>query len=205
MLDMYDSALGELRASKLALQEQFFRGAEAAEAAFTEALAKAADALLATTAAADAAGGAGSGGSGSRRAAHGLDSAAGGGGSSGGSSGGAGGGGGGLFSELDEELAALLMDREAMASALAGAHEARVARILKREAELRGREERRCSGAVSDGRAGELARNRGRVAEIRALGAAARARVAAALAGADGTLLSEGGGPGGVLGQDSDR
>jgi hypothetical protein len=51
MLDMFDSSLGDLRLSKLALQEAFFRGAEGAELKFTELCAKEGAAIHAQAAA----------------------------------------------------------------------------------------------------------------------------------------------------------
>jgi hypothetical protein len=150
MLDMFDSSLGELRVTKLAMHEAFFRGVEAANVAFSDLVSKSALAL------ADA---------GAGRA---PDAA------------------------LDDELAALLVDREALVGACLGANEARVARVLKKEAELRAREEKRCAGAVAGERAAEYARNRGRVGEARAVAAACAARVAKALDGADGVVLAEG-------------
>jgi len=148
MLDLFDSSLGELRVSKLAMHETFFRGVEGANVAFSDAVAKAAAAL------ADAAG-AGA-------------------------------------PDLDEELAALLADREALGGACMGASEARVARVLRKEAELKAREERRVAGAVGGARAHEHARNRRRVEQAKAFGAAAAARVARAIGGVDGVLLAEG-------------
>ena len=47
MLDMFDSSLGDLRVSKLALQEAFFRGTEAAEIKFTELCSREGDAIYA--------------------------------------------------------------------------------------------------------------------------------------------------------------
>ena len=67
----------------------------------------------------------------------------------------------------DADLVSLLGDKEALLSTLGQAHETRVARILKSEAELKTREERRCGGAVLAARHAELARNRGRVFEIK--------------------------------------
>lgn len=89
-----------------------------------------------------------------------------------------------LPSELDEELSSLLNDREAMLGVLAASADARVARILRREAELRAREDARCTGAVKAARAGELARNRARVVEIKAVVAEAKARIARELTAA---------------------
>ena len=148
MLDLFDTALGELRASKLAMHEAFFRGIEGANVAFSDVLSKAALAL------------------------HDAPPAE--------------------RKELDEELAALLSDREAVIGALLSANEARVARVLKREAELKAREEKRCSGAVTSARVDEHARNRRRVAEALAVGSACRQRVEQALAGVEGTLLAAG-------------
>ena len=51
MLDMFDSSLGDLKASKLALQEAFFRGTERAEAKFTEMCAKEGEGISAMAAA----------------------------------------------------------------------------------------------------------------------------------------------------------
>ena len=93
---------------------------------------------------------------------------------------------------LDEELANLLTDREALNGACMGASEARVARVLKREAELRLREEKRCAGAVAGARTTEHARNRRRVEQARALGAACAARVDDALKGVEGVLIAVG-------------
>lgn len=93
---------------------------------------------------------------------------------------------------LDEELALLLADREALNGACMGASEARVARVLKREAELRAREEKRCAGAVVGARTTEHARNRRRVEQARALGAACAARVDDALKGVEGMLVAVG-------------
>ncbi len=93
---------------------------------------------------------------------------------------------------LDEELALLLTDREALNGACMGASEARVARVLKREAELRAREEKRCAGAVVGARTTEHARNRRRVEQARALGAACAARVDDALKGVEGVLIAVG-------------
>jgi hypothetical protein len=95
----------------------------------------------------------------------------------------------GVVTDLDKELGALARDKEALAGALAGAHEARVARILRREGELKQREEKRCMGVVAGARAAEMKRNRERVAEAFALGEAGRARVARAIAGEEGVLL----------------
>jgi hypothetical protein len=95
----------------------------------------------------------------------------------------------GVVTDLDKELGALARDKEALAGALAGAHEARVARILRREGELKQREEKRCMGVVAGARAAEMKRNRERVAEAFALGEAGRARVARATAGEEGVLL----------------
>lgn len=81
-----------------------------------------------------------------------------------------------LPGHLEEELLSLLGDKEALLGVLGGSSEARVSRILKRESEMRQREERRCNGAVSAARQAELARNRARVLEIRALTAAAKKR-----------------------------
>ena len=78
----------------------------------------------------------------------------------------------------DEDFAALLGDKEALYGALAQAHETRVARILKSEGDLKAREERRCGGAVSGARVGELARNRGRLFELGALRQSAEKRCA---------------------------
>ncbi len=69
--------------------------------------------------------------------------------------------------------------------ALAQAHEGRVAKILRREGELKGREEKRCGGAVLAARHAELARNRGRIVELKAIASGCRKRVEAALARAD--------------------
>jgi len=46
MLDVFDSTVGDLKVSKLALQEVFFRGVEASEGKFTELCAKEGDSLL---------------------------------------------------------------------------------------------------------------------------------------------------------------
>jgi hypothetical protein len=148
MLDLFDTALGELRASKLAMHESFFRGVEGANVAFNDVLSKAALAL--------------------------MDASA------------------GEKAELDEELAALLSDREAVIGTLLGANEARVARVLKREADLKAREEKRCAGAVTSARVDEHARNRRRVAEALAVGGACKQRVELALKGVEGTLLAAG-------------
>lgn len=100
----------------------------------------------------------------------------------------------GMVADLEKDLLALASDKEALASALAGAHEARVARVLRKEGELKQREDKRCSGLVSGARAAEMGRNRSRVAEVFALGEACRARVARALAGEEGVLISAGAG-----------
>ena len=147
MLDVLDSSLGELRFSKMAAHDAFFRGAEAAEVKFTELLVKEGEALVAGVAS-------------------------------------------GVVTDLEKELAVLARDKEQLAGALAGAHEARVARILKREADLKQREEKRCAGVVASARAAEMKRNRDRVAEVFALGEAGRARVARALAGEEGVLVA---------------
>lgn len=89
-----------------------------------------------------------------------------------------------LPAELDEELSSLLNDREAMLGVLAASSDARIARILRRESELRAREDARCTGAVRAARAAELARNRARVVEIRAVVEAAKARIAEDIAAA---------------------
>ena len=149
MLDMFDSSLSELRASKLAMHEVFFRGVEGSNVGFTESVSKAAIAL------ADAV-------------------------KTGGDAG------------LDEDLVLLLTDREALNGACMGSSEARVARVLKREADLRGREEKRCAGAVHGARIAEHARNRRRVEQARALGAACAARVDDALRGVEGMLVAVG-------------
>lgn len=140
MLDMFDSALAELRVTKLALQETFFRAVEAAEGVFTEALSKAGEALLLAVA--------------EKRVA---------------------------VTDMDEDLGLLAQDKDSLVSALLGAHEARVARILKREGDLKAREERRCSSAVASAHAAETQRNRSRVAEITALNADCTRRIARAL------------------------
>ncbi len=158
MLDMLDSAISEQRVPKLAQQESFFRGVEAANAAFSESLVKANEPLLASYAAKL------------------------------------------LPPEMDEELYVLIGDKEALLSAEASAHDARVARILKRELDLRTREEKRCSSVVQGARSEEMARNRARMAELRALGAACKTRIASALSGSEGVQLSEGGG--GVFNKD---
>ena len=149
MLDMLDTSLGELRFAKLAAQDAFFRGVEAAEIKFTELLAREGDALMASLAA-------------------------------------------GASPDLSKELAALTGDKEALAGALAGAHEARVARVLRKEGELKQREERRCAGLVGGARAAEMGRNRERMSEVFALGEACMARVMRAIAGEEGVLVAQG-------------
>ena len=67
-------------------------------------------------------------------------------------------------------------------------------RILKREGELKAREEKRCSGAVADARAAEQERNRVRVKELLALGEACQGKVQRALLGESGIELSSGAG-----------
>jgi hypothetical protein len=69
----------------------------------------------------------------------------------------------------DEELSNLLGDKEQLFATMGQSHETRVAKILKSESDLRLREERRCGGAVLDARKAELARNRGRLFELRGL------------------------------------
>jgi hypothetical protein len=96
----------------------------------------------------------------------------------------------GIVTDLEKELGALARDKDQLTGALAGAHEARVARILRREGDLKQREEKRCTGVVAGARAAEMKRNRDRVAELFALGEAGRARVARALAGEEGVLVS---------------
>lgn len=147
MLDLFDSSLGELRASKLAMHEVFFRGVEAANTAFSEVLVREALALVEAPA---------------------------------------------QQKDVDEELASLLADRESLLGALLGANEARVARVLKREAELRAREERRCVHAVTSARVDEHARNRRRIQEVKEISAANLQRIESALEGVEGTLLAPG-------------
>ena len=65
---------------------------------------------------------------------------------------------------------------------------------MRREGELKAREEKRCSGTVSGARAAEMERNRGRIKELMALGAACEGKVARALLGESGIELSEGSG-----------
>ncbi len=149
---MFDSSLGELRFSKLALQEAFFRATEAAEVHFTEACSKEGDAIHAQAV-------------GKR-----------------------------LPAELDEDMRALAEDKEALMGALAGAHESRVARILTREAGLKGREEKRLSAVLVSARGDEFERNRERVKEVMAWEVASRGKVERALRGELGVALSEGSG-----------
>lgn len=81
-----------------------------------------------------------------------------------------------LPSDMDEELQALLSDKEAMMTALTTSSESRVSRILKREATLKAREEARCNGAVKGARMAEMQRNRARILEIKGIAAACTAR-----------------------------
>lgn len=81
----------------------------------------------------------------------------------------------------DDELYALLADRDALFVALSTSHEAHLTRIAAAEAQLQAREDKRCNGAVGDMRAKELRRNRTRIAEIRAMVDSGVARVDAAL------------------------
>ena len=67
-------------------------------------------------------------------------------------------------------------------------------RILKREGELKAREEKRCSSAIATARAAEMARNRVRVKELMALGEACEGKVSRALQGESGIELSSGSG-----------
>ena len=69
----------------------------------------------------------------------------------------------------DEDLSTLLGDKESLYGALSQSHETRVAKILKSESDLKAREEKRCGGAVLDARRLELARNRGRIVEVKEL------------------------------------
>jgi hypothetical protein len=87
--------------------------------------------------------------------------------------------------DADEDLASLLGDKEALLGSLAQSHEGRVAKILRREGELKAREERRCGGAVTAARRAELARNRQRIEEIKGIAASGRKRVEGALSRAD--------------------
>lgn len=134
MLDIFDSAMGELRAAKLALHDAFFRALEGQVSLFTEGLSKHGEKLMSESEA------------------------------------------GKLPAGLDEELLALLGDKEALVGSLSQSAETRVARILKRETEMRVREDQRCSGAVQGARKGELARNRARVLELKALTSACKKR-----------------------------
>ena len=67
-------------------------------------------------------------------------------------------------------------------------------RILRREGELKAREEKRCSGAVAEARGAEMDRNRARVKELLALGEACAGKVQRALLGESGIELSSGSG-----------
>jgi hypothetical protein len=80
----------------------------------------------------------------------------------------------------DDELYALLTDREALAASLAASHERRLAVAAASEAALREAEQARCGGALRSLRCEELRRNRARLAEVHQLVASATARVEAA-------------------------
>lgn len=81
----------------------------------------------------------------------------------------------------DEDLSTLLGDKESLYGALSQSHETRVAKILKSESDLKTREEKRCGGAVLDARRTELARNRGRIVEVKELRERCSARCKALL------------------------
>jgi len=81
----------------------------------------------------------------------------------------------------DEDLSTLLGDKESLYGALSQSHETRVAKILKSESDLKAREEKRCGGAVMDARRAELARNRGRIVEVKELKERCAARCKALL------------------------
>lgn len=139
---MLQSALEELKASKLAAAESFFRSVEASLTTFFATAQALAERTMAEF--------------GSAGSKHGHDA-------------------------YDDELYALLADREALGAAITASQEARLAKLAELEAQLRDREDQRCAGAVASLRADELARNRSRIAEITALFEACCERVENAL------------------------
>jgi hypothetical protein len=79
--------------------------------------------------------------------------------------------------DADDELVSLLNDKETLNSVVGQTHETRVARILKKESDMKLREDKRCGGAVLTARRTELDRNRARLLEIKSLSNNCRTRV----------------------------
>lgn len=87
--------------------------------------------------------------------------------------------------DLDDETLGLLADKEQLYAAVAASHDVRIARIQKKEGELKAREDKRCNGTVATARHTELKRNRERLVEIKHIVESCKKRVATALAEED--------------------
>jgi len=156
--DALRSALEELRAAKQAAADAFFRRAEGLVAAFHASCAALAERALAAFGAAAGSGSSSGAGGGAKRDGADADAL-----------------------QYDDELYALLADRDALHAAMRASFDARAAALAAAEAAWRAAEAAACAGGVARLRDAEFARNRARIAELDALAAGCRERLLAAL------------------------